>query len=112
MSKEIEISEWACDNCHTVFYTYLAEEDGAVCPECGDPARYCGQVKFILRDEEFEDAVNRILQQDCREGCWIYDRTTMTEEERREAEEVIRECCVAKLRRILGYEKCCPAECE
>jgi len=50
MSKEIEISEWAYDNCHTVFYAYLAKEDGATCPECGGPARYCGRVRFILRD--------------------------------------------------------------
>jgi len=108
MSREID--EWVCDGCHAVFYAYLAEAEGAACPKCGGPASRRGPAKFILRDGEFEEAVNTILQQDCREACWIYDRTLMTEEERREAEELIMECGVAKLRRILGYEKCCPAE--
>lgn len=106
--REVKINEWACDGCHSVFYTYLSE--GAFCPECRDPARYCGHVKFILRDKEFEEAVNTVLQQDCRESCWVYDRTIMTEEDRKEAEEVVRECGTANLRRILGYEECCPAE--
>ena len=108
MSKEIEVEKWMCENCHMVFYAPLREEDGPICPNCGGSVRYCGQVKFIPRDEEFEEAVNIVLQQNCREGCWIHDRSIMTEEERREAEEVIRECGIAKLRRILGYEECRP----
>ena len=110
MFKEVEIFEWMCDNCQMIFYAYLAEGDGAVCPKCRKPARCYGLVRFIIRDEEFEEAVNRIFEQDCREGCWIHDAIPITDEERREIQEAIRECGVARLRRILGYEKGCPVE--
>ena len=112
MSKVIVIFKWECDNCHTVFYAHLDAGEGAICPKCGRPATCHGAVKFIPQDDEFMDAVERIFDQDCCEGCWVFDAVPITEEERRELKEAIQECGVARLRRILGYKELCPAECE
>jgi len=105
MLKEIKVNEWACDSCHNVFYTYLGE--GALCPECGDPSRLCGEAVFILRDEEFEKVMDNVAQQECR-VCWVHQEE-VTEDRREEAEELINVCAIGKmLEALCGSE--CPAK--
>jgi len=101
MLKEIKINEWACSNCHTVFYSYLDED--AVCPECGDPSRLCGEVAFILR-EEFEKVIDAVVQQECG-GCWVYQEG-ITEDNRGEAEELVSKCAIAKMLEALHRDGC------
>jgi len=43
--EPVELCEWACDECHTVFYTYNL--DHALCPECESLARRCGMITFF-----------------------------------------------------------------
>ena len=102
MLKEVNINEWACDNCHTVFYTYLSE--GALCPECGDPSRFCGEAVFILRDEEFDKAVDSVVQQECG-VCWVHQEE-VTEDHREEAEELINICAIARMLVALRGDGC------
>ena len=99
MLKNVKINEWACDNCHVVFYAYLDED--AVCPECGDPAAKCGEVTFIMRDEEFETLLGDVVQQKCG-GCRVHREGTTN----RQAEELANRCAVARLREAL-YKKGC-----
>jgi len=47
---KITLNECRCDNCHTVFYVYAAEN--ICCPECGAAARILGEVTFIYVKEE------------------------------------------------------------
>jgi hypothetical protein len=104
--KEIKINEWVCDSGHAVFYTYL--DDGAVCPECGDPARYRGEATFILRDEQFDSLLSDVIEQECSEGCWVREGG-ITKDSIEEVEVVIGECAVAKLRKAL-YGCGCPVK--
>jgi len=99
MLKSVKINEWACDNCHVVFYTYL--DEGAVCPECGDPAAIRGEVTFIMRDEGFEKVLGDVVQQNCGE-CRVHQEGTRN----REAGELVNRCAVARLREAL-YKKGC-----
>jgi hypothetical protein len=101
--EEIKINEWACDNCHAVFYAYL--DDGAVCPDCGDPARYCSEATLILRDEQFDSLLSDVIEQECSEGCWVHD-DGITKDNVEEVEAVIGECAVAKLRKALYGDDC------
>jgi len=110
MVIEIGINEWACENCHAVFYTYLTKEEKALCPDCGNPTRYGGEVKFILRDGEFENVMDTIIIQDCVEGCWVYE-DGITEHNEAEAREVIEQCAIRKLRRFLFGEDCPAGDC-
>jgi RNA polymerase subunit RPABC4/transcription elongation factor Spt4 len=102
MVREVRINEWACDNCHTVFYTYLDED--AVCPECGDPSRLCGEAVFILLDEEFDKTVDHVVQQECG-ACWVYREET-TEDCREEAEEIVNACAIAKMLETIRGDGC------
>ena len=102
MLKEVKINEWACDSCHSIFYTYLSE--GALCPECGDPARFCSEAVFILRDEEFGKAVDSVVQQEC-SVCWVHQEE-VTEDRREEAEELINMCAIAKMLEAIRGDGC------
>jgi Zn finger protein HypA/HybF involved in hydrogenase expression len=44
-AEPVELREWACDECHSVFYTY--DLDCAHCPLCGSKARRCGKITFF-----------------------------------------------------------------
>ncbi|MEM2922709.1 MAG: hypothetical protein QXF26_10400 [Candidatus Bathyarchaeia archaeon] len=102
MLKEIKINEWACNNCHTVFYSYLDED--ALCPECGDSARPNGEATFILRDEEFEKVIDGVIQQECG-GCWVYQEG-ITGDNNGEAEELVNMCTIAKMLEALHRDGC------
>jgi len=108
MLVQITINEWACENCHDVFYTYLEKSEDAKCPRCSDPAQYCGEATFILRDRKFEDVIEEVLEQECSNKCWVYS-DSVTEHTREEVEAVIGECAVAKLLKAI-YGAGCPVK--
>jgi len=53
---EIKINEWACDNCHEVFYSYSDKEENLICPACESYARFCGEITvFFLVGESSKE---------------------------------------------------------
>lgn len=52
--QTVALFEWACDNCHSVYYSYRSYQSRGVmqCPDstCASKLRYCGKVVFHLGD--------------------------------------------------------------
>jgi len=59
---EIKINEWACDNCHIVFYSYLYldKNENLVCPACESAVRFCGQVTFFYSGKSSKEELKHL----------------------------------------------------
>ncbi|MEM1792698.1 MAG: hypothetical protein QXE92_00460 [Thermofilaceae archaeon] len=99
MEKVLQM--WSCKTCSTTFFTEKME--GARCPRCGLQAEYKGDVRVFER-AAIEEVIEGIIRYECSD-CWVNEEG-VDENNYEEAAEVIRECPIAELRRILYGTNC------
>lgn len=101
-SKLLQV--WVCRACSLTFFIEEKMER-ASCPKCGLSAELERDAVFIERTGKIDEVFKEIMEQECADGCWVYEEG-VDEGNYEEAVEVVRECPIAELKRIICGVDC------